>query len=27
VTANIIVDVVYGWIDPRMRSKGVVGSH
>jgi peptide/nickel transport system permease protein len=26
VTANIIVDFVYGWIDPRMRSKGVVGS-
>ena len=26
VTANIIVDFIYGWIDPRMRSKGVVGS-
>jgi peptide/nickel transport system permease protein len=27
VTANIIVDFVYGWIDPRMRSKGLVGGH
>jgi len=27
VTANILVDFIYGWIDPRMRSKGVVGGH
>jgi peptide/nickel transport system permease protein len=26
VTANIVVDIVYGWIDPRMRSRGVVGA-
>ena len=24
VTSNIVVDIVYGWIDPRLRSKGVV---
>ena len=27
VSANIIVDFVYGWIDPRMRSTSVVGGH
>lgn len=24
VTSNIVVDIIYGWIDPRLRSKGVV---
>jgi len=27
VTANIVVDVVYGWIDPRLRSSARVGAH
>jgi len=27
VTSNIVVDIVYGWIDPRLRSQARVGAH
>ncbi|MBV8457816.1 MAG: ABC transporter permease [Acetobacteraceae bacterium] len=27
VTSNIVVDIVYGWIDPRLRSQSRVGAH